>query len=82
MVPVAEVAVDEQDDQRQDGSQDLCGQADVAARQEGESQNTEQHHQQHQGELSPSDVVQIGQPVLFTVLQGVHLVAVKKIALN
>lgn len=74
VVPVAQVAVDEQDHQRQDGGQDLRRQADVAAGEEGESQHPKQHLQQHQRDLSPSDVVQIGQPVLFAVLEGVHLV--------
>ena len=74
VVPVAQVAVDEQDHQRQDGGQDLRGQADVAAREEGQGQHAEQHLQQHEGDLSSNDVVQIGLLVLFTVLEGVHLV--------
>lgn len=76
-VPVAQVAVDEQDHQRQDGGQDLRRQADVAAREEGQSQHPKQHLQQHQSDLSSHYVVQIGLPVLFAVLQGVHLVGRK-----
>lgn len=74
VVPVAEVAVDEQDHQRQGDGQDLSRQADVAAGQEGQSQNPKQNLQQHEGDLSPDDVVQIRLLVLFAVLQGVHLV--------
>lgn len=74
VVPVAQVAVDEQDHQRQDGGQDLRGQADVAAGEEGQSQHPKQHLQQHQSDLPSHDVVQVGLPVLFAVLEGVHLV--------
>lgn len=77
VVPVAQVAVNEQDHQRQDDGQDLRGQTDVAAREEGQSQHPKQHLQQHQGDLSSHDVVQIGLLVLFAVLEGVHLVGVK-----
>lgn len=78
VVPVAQVSINEQDHQRKDGGQDLSGQADVAAREEGQSQHPKQHLQQHQSDLSPSDVVQIGLPVLFAVLEGVHLVGRKR----
>lgn len=74
VVPVAQVAVDEQDHQRKHGGQDLSRRADVAAREEGESQHPEQHLQQHQSQLTSNDVVQIGLPVLFAVLERVHLV--------
>lgn len=75
MVPVAQVAVDEQDDERQGHGQDLRCQTDVAAWEEGQGEHPEQHLQQHQGELAADDVVQIGLLVLFAVLEGVHLVA-------
>ncbi|TNN84863.1 hypothetical protein EYF80_004908 [Liparis tanakae] len=74
VVPVAQVAVDEQDHQGQGGGQDLSGQADVVAREEGQSQHPKQHLQQDQSDLSAHDVVQIGLLVLFAVLEGVHLV--------
>lgn len=74
VVPVAEVAVDEQDHQRQDDGQNLSRQADVAAGEEGQSQHPKQHLQQHEGDLSSDDVVQIRLLVLFAVLQRVHLV--------
>ncbi len=74
--------VDEQDHQRKDGGQDLRCQADVTAREEGESQHSKQHLQQHQGDLSSNDVVQIGLPVLFAVLEGVHLVDGKRYCLT
>lgn len=73
VVPVAQVTVDEQDDQRQRDGQDLSRQADVAAREERQGQHPKQHLQQHQGEVSSHNVVQVGQLVLFTVLEGVHL---------
>lgn len=74
VVPVAQVAVDEQDYQRQGGGQDLRRQADVVAGEEGQGQHPEQHLQQHQSDLSSHDVVQIGLLVLLAVLEGVHLV--------
>lgn len=74
VVPVAQVAVDEQDHQRKDGGQDLGGQADVVAREEGQSQHPKQHLEQHQSDFSSNNVVQIGLSVLFAVLEGVHLV--------
>lgn len=75
VMPVAQVAVNEQDHQGQEDGQDLRRQADVAAREEGQSQHAEQHLQQHQGDLSSHDVVQVRLPVLFAVLEGVHLEA-------
>lgn len=76
VVPVAQVAVDEQDHQGQDDGEDLRSQTDVTAWEEGQGQNPENHLQQHQGDLSSHDVVQIGLLVLFAVLEGIHLVAV------
>lgn len=73
VVPVAQVAVDEQDDQGQRDGQDLSRQADVTAREESQRKQPEQRLQQHQGDLSSRDVVQVGQPILFAVLEGVHL---------
>lgn len=75
VVPVAQVPVDEQDDRREDGGQDLSRQTDVAAGEKSQSQNPEQNLQQHQSDLSSNYVVQISLLVLFAVLQGVHLVA-------
>lgn len=37
VVPVSEVSVDEQDDQRKDGGQDLSGHPDVVPSEEGQS---------------------------------------------
>lgn len=74
VVPVAQVTVDEQDDQGQHDGQDLSRQTDVTPREERQSKHSKQHLQQHQGDLSSHDVVQVGQLILFTVLEGVHLV--------
>lgn len=74
VVPVAQVTVDEQDDQGQHDGQDLSRQTHVTPREERQSKPSKQHLQQHQGDLSSHDVVQVGQLVLFTVLEGVHLV--------
>lgn len=77
VVPVTNVTIDEQDNKRKDGGQDLSGQADVAAGEEGQSQDAKHHLQQHQSDFSPNDVVQIDLPVLFAVLEGVNLVGRK-----
>lgn len=74
VVPVAQVTVDEQDDQGQHDGQDLSRQTDVTAREERQSEPSKQHLQQHQGDLSSHDVVQVGQLILLAVLEGVHLV--------
>lgn len=76
VVPVAQVAVNQQDHQRQDDGQDLRRQTNVAAWEEGQSQNAKQHLQQHQGDVSTHDVVQISLPVLLAVLERVHLAGV------
>lgn len=78
VVPVAQVTIDEQDDQGQHDSQDLSRQTNVTAREEGQGQHSKEHLQQHQGDLSPHDVVQVGQLILFTVLEGVHLVDIQR----
>lgn len=80
VVPVAQVAIDEQNDQREDGGQDLGSQADVVAGEEGQSQHPKQHPEQHQSDFTSSNVVQIGLSVLFAVLEGVHLVAKRSTA--
>lgn len=78
VVPVAQVTVDEQDDQGQHDGQDLSCQTDVTAREESQSKHSKQHLQQHQGDLSSHDVVQVGQLILFTMLEGVHLVEINR----
>lgn len=78
VVPVAQVTVDEQDDQGQQDGQDLSRQTDVTAREESQSKHPKQHLQQHQGDLASHDVVQVGQLILFTILKGVHLVEIKR----
>lgn len=74
VVPVAQVTVDEQDDQGQHDGQDLSRQTDVTTREESQRKHSKQHLQQYQGDLSSHDVVQVGQLILFTVLECVHLV--------
>ena len=75
VVPVAHVAVYEEDDEGQDGGQDLGRQADVPAGEEGQGQHSEQQDHQSEGHLPAGDVVQVGLPVLLAVLEGIHLVA-------
>lgn len=72
-MPVAEVPVNEQDDQGQDHGEDLSGRPNVIARQEGQGQHPVQDEEQLQSDFPPEDVVQISQTVLFAVLEGIGL---------
>lgn len=73
VVPVADVAVDEEDGEGQEHRQHLRRRPHVITGEEGEGQEAVEDEEELEGELTPQEVVQVSQAVLLAVLQGVGL---------
>lgn len=73
VMPVSQVAIDEENDQRKNDRQDLGSYGDVVTRQKEESEDTVQDKKKLQGNFPTWDATEIGQAVIFAVLKGVGL---------
>lgn len=73
VVPVADVAIDEEDGEGQQHRQHLRRRPHVVTGEEGKGQEAIEDEEELKGQFPPKEVVQVSQAVLLAVLQGVGL---------